>query len=167
MCSLTVHQKGAGNGKTYGIWKSITENENKNTFIILTKQHSAKHVIFNEFNEQARRNEYHMDNLEKVHVNVRSKHYVIKYSHKKSKRSCTVIIGTIDSYMFNMTVFNSTTSDFFCQMIDTISQSGCTKIDKTGCIKYAGERVCLDINTELWIDEAQDLPVNYLYAMLK
>ena len=167
MCSLTVHQKGAGNGKTYGIWKSIAENKNKNIFIILTKQHSAKHVIFNEFNEQAQRNEYHMDNLEEVQINVRSKHYVIKYSNKKSKRSCTVIIGTIDSYMFNMSVFTSTTSDFFCQMIDTISQSGCTKIDKTGCIQYAGESVCLDINTELWIDEAQDLPVNYLYAILK
>ena len=39
---LGVYQQGAGNGKTYGIWKSITENIDRKTYIIVTKQHSAK-----------------------------------------------------------------------------------------------------------------------------
>jgi competence CoiA-like predicted nuclease len=42
---MIVHQKGAGNGKTYSIWKSILMNENKDQYIIVTKQHSAKSVI--------------------------------------------------------------------------------------------------------------------------
>ncbi len=29
---LCVHQKGAGNGKTYGIWKSIAENIDKTLY---------------------------------------------------------------------------------------------------------------------------------------
>ena len=39
---LTIHQKGAGNGKTYGIWESICKNNDKETYIIVTKQHTAK-----------------------------------------------------------------------------------------------------------------------------
>ena len=58
--SLTVRQQGAGNGKTYGIWKSIAENNNKNTFIIVTKQHSAKNVIKKELEDQIERDENHI-----------------------------------------------------------------------------------------------------------
>ena len=32
-CKLYVHQQGAGNGKTYGIWKSICENVDKKRYI--------------------------------------------------------------------------------------------------------------------------------------
>ena len=46
--TLSVHQQGAGNGKTYGIWKSITENTDRKTYIIVTNQHSAKTVIYEE-----------------------------------------------------------------------------------------------------------------------
>ena len=49
---LGVYQQGAGNGKTYGIWKSITENIDRKTYIIVTKQHSAKTVIYEELNDQ-------------------------------------------------------------------------------------------------------------------
>ena len=49
---LGVYQQGAGNGKTYGIWKSITENQDRRTYIIVTKQHSAKTVIYEELIDQ-------------------------------------------------------------------------------------------------------------------
>lgn len=49
---LGIYQQGAGNGKTYGIWKSIIENIDKKTYIIVTKQHSAKTVIYDELNDQ-------------------------------------------------------------------------------------------------------------------
>ena len=53
--TLSVHQQGAGNGKTYSIWKSITENTDRKTYIIVTKQHSAKTVIYEELNDQKKR----------------------------------------------------------------------------------------------------------------
>ena len=40
--TLEVYQQGAGNGKTYGIWKSITENVDRKTYIIVTKQRFGK-----------------------------------------------------------------------------------------------------------------------------
>ena len=35
--TLSVYQQGAGNGKTYGIWKSIAENIDKKTYAIVCK----------------------------------------------------------------------------------------------------------------------------------
>ena len=49
--TLKVQQKGAGNGKTYGIWKNIISNLDKEVFVIVTKQHSAKSVILKELND--------------------------------------------------------------------------------------------------------------------
>jgi hypothetical protein len=165
---LCVHQKGAGNGKTYGIWKSIAENKDKTTYIILTKQHSAKDVIYAELNDQAKRGEYHIENMREINIHKRNKHYVIKYTHVESNRSCVVIIGTIDSYIYNLTTCENSSTDFFNKMLEMIIKNGCNKVDKkTGGIQYAGEEVKLNKQTELWIDEAQDLNVNYLYALTK
>ena len=35
------------------------------------------------------------------------KHFVIKYTHKESKRECIVIIGTIDSFCYNLSIPNT------------------------------------------------------------
>ena len=50
--NLYIKQQGAGNGKTYGLIQNL---KNKNFshydyFIIVSKQHSAKTIIYNEFN---------------------------------------------------------------------------------------------------------------------
>ena len=59
--TLTIHQKGAGNGKTYGIWESICKNNDKVTYIIVTKQHTNfKEVIYRELIDQANRKEEHI-----------------------------------------------------------------------------------------------------------
>ena len=79
-CNLTIYQKGAGNGKTYGIWKSICENNEKETFVIVTKQHSAKSVIYQELLDQTEREEEHiLENIENIKNEHTSKQYVIKY----------------------------------------------------------------------------------------
>lgn len=53
-CTLYIKQQGAGNGKTYGLIKMIAsqEFENYKFFIIVTKQHSAKYIIYKEFKDQ-------------------------------------------------------------------------------------------------------------------
>lgn len=165
---MTVHQKGAGNGKTYGIWKSILTNKNKNTFIIITKQHSARTVIYNELNDQATRSEYHFEDITDMTKVELPKHYVIKYSNKNSNRTCRVIIGTVDSYIYNLSEKSSDIQgDMFSNLLHTIIRNGCNKIDTNGQIKFAKEKLAQNRKTELWIDEVQDLNVDYFYAIQK
>lgn len=167
--TLTVHQKGAGNGKTYGIWKSILTNMDKELFIIITKQHSAKEVIKHELDEQAKRDEIHIENmLEHSHESY-NRQLKVKYTHKKTNRECVVIIGTIDSFMCNIAeTTNLSGNDYFQKVLDTIHNEGCKKVNSnTGSVRYAGENVNLNKKTEIWIDEAQDLNVSYFNAMVK
>ena len=167
---LGVYQQGAGNGKTYGIWKSIIENVDRKTYIIVTKQHSAKTVIYEELKDQKKRfengEEHHIEfitNENQLHTH---SHYVIKYIHKKSKRECIVIIGTIDSFCYNLAESNTTGANFFKGIIDNIKNNGVTKA-KEGYITFGGQYIQLSKQCEIWIDEVQDLSENYLYAMLK
>jgi hypothetical protein len=166
-CNLNVYQQGAGNGKTYGIWKSISENEDKKTFIIITKQHSAKNVIYEELINQTQRKEYHIENLTEKKENNTSKHYVIKYIHKNSKRECLVVIGTIDSFCCNLSNSNETNINFFSGICKTIKKKGLSKVSEYGDCRFGGQTFYLNKQTEIWIDEAQDLPNEYLYAMTR
>ena len=168
---LCVQQQGAGNGKTYGIWKSITENIDRKTYIMVTKQHSAKNVIYEELKDQKKRFEngeetYHIENMTNSIEENTDKHYVIKYTHKQSKRECIVIIGTIDSFCFNLSNSNERCSNFFKGIVDNIKINGANKI-KNGYMKFGGQSFQLSKESEIWIDEVQDLPENYLYAMIK
>jgi len=167
--TLTVQQKGAGNGKTFGIWKSIVTNIDKELFIVVTKQHSAVKVITKELDDQVDRGEYHIEeNMEDTCQHETLRKYIIKYTHKKSKRECKVIIGTIDSFVFNLTHTHKNSSDFFNAVLQTIVENGCTKVNETtGSMKYAGEYVNLDRKSELWIDETQDLSIDYFHAIVK
>lgn len=165
---MIIHQQGAGNGKTYGIWKSISTNYDKEHFVIVTKQHSAKHVIFNELNDQAKRGEYHIDNMVDPLMIQNNKHYVVRYTHKTSNRSCVVVIGTIDSFVYNLTSFDKAqTSDVFNSMLTQIIQNGCDKLSRNGSLRFGGEAMLLNGKAELWIDEVQDLSPNYFYAITK
>ena len=167
--SLTVHQKGAGNGKTYGIWKSIVSNLDKEQFIVVTKQHSAKTVIRKELDDQAERGEYHIEeNMNDINICEKQRKYVVKYAHKHSHRKCTVIIATIDSFVYNLTHTNHIGSDFFNDVLKTIANNGCTKVNESsGTMAYAGEQIKLNKKTEVWIDETQDLSFDYYRAIVK
>jgi len=168
---LSVHQQGAGNGKTFGIWKSICENVDKKTYFIITKQHSAKTVIYEELQDQKNRylngeSMFHIENIVNDTEENTDKHYVIKYVNKKSNRECIVIIGTIDSFCFNLANSKEGGAKYFSGIVDNIAENGATKITD-GYMKYAGQYIQLSKETEIWIDEVQDLPINYLHAISK
>ena len=167
--TLTVHQKGAGNGKTFGIWKSISENMNKELFIVVTKQHSAKSVIRKELNDQAERNEFHIvDNIETFEEDVNNRKYIIEYKHNHSNRSCTVIIATIDSFIYNVCSKQNSNSNYFEGLLESLKERGPTKVNKhTGSFYFAGKSLQLNKKTELWIDEAQDLNRLYFEGIVK
>jgi len=165
---LTIIQKGAGNGKTYGIWKDIILNFDKSLYIIVTKQNTAKDVILQELNDQAERKEYHMDNIEELQIDEYGRKHRITYKHKHSNNVCTVIIGTIDSLYFALSNQRNGDADFFNSLANSISKNGCNKMNSyTGTINYAGLKLKINAMTELWIDEAQDLPESYYNAALR
>lgn len=166
---LKIKQEGAGNGKTFGIWKNISLNFDKELYIITTKQHTAKEVILNELNEQASRNEFHIiDNMKELEDEKYNKQYVVNYKHIKSRRECIVIIGTIDSFIYNLTSKSIGGNTFFEGLLKNICVNGCDKINtNTGQINYGGKQIKLNKMTELWIDETQDLPIDYYKAILK
>ena len=166
---LVVQQKGAGNGKTFGIWKSIANNQDKELFIVVTKQHSAKTVIKKELDAQAERNEYHIvENLNELHSDEHSRKHIIQYQHNHSKRNCIVIISTIDSFIYNLTENYVANADFFRGLLESINEYGTTKVNKeSGCFKYAGKTLHLDKKAEIWIDEAQDLNEMYFKAITR
>lgn len=168
-CKMIVHQKGAGNGKTFSIWKSICENTDKTQYIIVTKQHSAKNVILEELLDQQNREEYHINNMTKYSDNLdeEPKQYVIKYTHKITNRECLVIIGTIDSFTYNLGDSPGDGSDIFTSILNNIIKYGPSKMSSNGCIRYAGESIYINKGTEIWIDEVQDLNTSYLYSMVR
>lgn len=163
--SFIVHQKGAGNGKTYGIWKSILLNTTHKTFIIVTKQHTAKNVIYQELISQLNNKEKHTFDITNIHYENTEKHYVIKFKKYNQEFEYIVFIGTIDSFVFNLTEHDKSSNDIFKTILFDIKNNGCKKI-MDGKIKYANQHLELNSSTELWIDEVQDLSPDYLFAVM-
>lgn len=167
--TLRIRQEGAGNGKTYGIWRSISLNFDKETYIITTKQKSAKEVIYKELKDQEERKEDHI--IENIDIHEDKKHgnqYRITYKHKKSERRCMVILGTIDSFIYSLTSKGSGGNSYFESMLNNICLNGCDKLNPySGTIRYAGKEIKLNQRTELWIDEVQDLEILYYRAIVK
>ena len=166
---LKIIQEGAGNGKTFGIWKKIALNFDKELYIITTKQHTAKNVILEELNKQAERHEFHIiDNMEELEDERYNKQYIIRYKHKYSNKKCKIIIGTIDSFIWGLTSKSINGNSYFEGLLNNICKNGCDKINKnTGEIYYAGEKIKLNRKCELWVDETQDLQINYYKAIIK
>lgn len=161
---LTVYQQGAGNGKTYNIWKNICENKDKKIYIIVTKQHSAKNVIYEELIDQEVRKEYHIENLTEKQEENTPKHYVIKYKHKISQKECVVSIGTIDSFFYSLSTSDKS-SNFFEGILNNIYNNVINKLTQYGHMWFANQPLYINKQCEIWIDEVQDLPISYLFAI--
>jgi len=173
---LRISQQGAGNGKTFGIWKEIAMDEDVDVEIIVTKQHSAKEVIYKELNDQRERNEIHIvnsglaphddDEPDRDLCETYGRQYFIEYSHKTTGRKCMILIGTIDSFMSGLTKNKCDTGDYFEGLLKTICRDGPTKMNlTTGRVRYGGQSVVLNRRARLWIDEVQDLPTRYQDAV--
>ena len=96
-CNLFVIQQGAGSGKTYGIIQMLEKEETKHykNFMIVTKQHTAKYIIYREFEQQIKNGR--ITHLELIKESQDGKKYIIKY--KRNENNCQIIISTIDSFM--------------------------------------------------------------------
>jgi len=166
-CTLFFNQRGAGCGKTFESIQLLSNNKDfahKTTFIYLTKMHSAKEVIYNEFKEQ-----YHQQRLCNIQVfsdKQVGKQYKIVYENTKTSKKCTVVMGTIDSFMYALGDKSNRHQDFFGGLIESI-KNGYLNVTNSGGFKFASQQMLLNKQCLILIDEAQDLPNEYVQAIAK
>jgi len=160
--NLYIKQQGAGNGKTFGIIQSIDNNDDfllYNSFIIVSKQHSAKTIIYNEFKNQY--NDGKLKNIENIEFIENGKQYIISYYNKINNFNCKIVICTIDSLFFQLGNFNNTYTNKFEGLIQSII----TDFNKDRVI-YNSLNFKLNKNLCLIIDETQDLSNDYGRAII-
>ena len=162
---LYHNQRGAGCGKTYEsiqLLASKEEFQEKTLFIYLTKIHSAKDVIYNEFKEQIKDNKIIPDefidnkngNQYKIDINI-------------NKRNLEIIIGTIDSYIYALGDKSQNGMNYFSKLLNSIKNGYNDDIEKNGNIKYSRGKYKMNKECLIIIDEAQDLEIDYIEAIVE
>ena len=165
-CNLYIKQQGAGNGKTFGLIQMLESNEFEHYkyFLIVTKQHSAKYIIYKEFKEQiedGRLKYLSIDNEE-----YEKKKYKFTYTNKKNNSQCRLVIGTIDSLLCILGNNNHTELDQFEGVVNSIID-GFIEKNNTKTINYSGFNIKLNKEVCFICDETQDLTIDYSKAIIK
>ena len=159
---IYLKQQGAGNGKTWGIIQMLAREEFQHykKFIYVTKQHSARVILKEEFRLQQA--SLGFTNISEIQE--KQKKFKIDYTNAKGQ-ACTVIIATIDSFMYAVGNKSVNTSDKFQGIAQSIVE-GHLDADIRGTIQYAGVNPKLNAETLYIIDEAQDLNTCYASAVM-
>jgi len=170
---IYVNQMGAGCGKTFTSIKLLDGGnlfDSKNTFIYLTKLHSAKSVIYGELKSQCSNKLFKNIVITKtLDSRKNQKQYKISFKHILLDKLINVIIGTVDSFYFAINdkkEDKNTLSMFDSIKLNIINDGTC--IDKKyNTVEYGGMQIKLS-DTLVILDESQDLPlldlkvVNYM-----
>jgi hypothetical protein len=82
--------------------------------------HSAKEVIYNELKEQYERGSLSNLELPDDDDDIVGKQYLIKYKNNKNNKNCTLIIGTIDSFMYAIGNKDIRDNDYFSGIVKSI-----------------------------------------------
>jgi hypothetical protein len=156
---LYIKQNGAGSGKTWNIINMIHRQEflRFKRFIYVSKQHSARAIIKDEFLSQYNEGLLNITNMKFRDI---GKKYIIDYTNSKGIECC-IIISTIDAFMYSIGDKTVQTYDLFEGIVQSI-------IDKSinNTIQFAG--VTTQLSETLYIsDETQDLKEMYGMALLK
>lgn len=162
-CRLFIRQSGAGNGKSYQIINMIQKEQFKqyNKFIFVTKQHSARNIIKEEFRNQYETGALKITNLELKDL---KKKYV--YNFKIDGINKSLIIATIDSFMFSLGNKENKSFDLFEGIVESIVNDH-IEIENNGKIRFANVDPRLCSETLYIIDEVQDLLPLYADALIK
>jgi hypothetical protein len=161
---LYVKQQGAGNGKTWGIIQMLGRPDftHYKHFIYVTKQHSARVIIKEEFRNQ----QTNLGFTEISEIEESSKKFLIHYKNSVGQ-DCSVIIATIDSFMYSVGNKEVKSFDKFQGITQSIVEGHLEVKDKRGTIQYAKVNPKLNAETLYIIDEAQDLNCCYAKAVLE
>jgi nitrogen regulatory protein PII-like uncharacterized protein len=156
---LYISQKSAGNGKTWSIINMIQRKEflHFTTFIYVTKQHSARAIIKDEFVTQY---DAGLLNITNFSFQIMGKKYVIEYTNSANIH-CTIIIATIDSFFYCIGDKNVNTYNLFEGIVNSVLENPI--IDS---FRFANKDIKLS-DTMYVLDESQDTPDIYGKALLK
>jgi hypothetical protein len=156
---LYISQRGAGNGKTWGIINMIQRDDflKYTTFIYVTKQHSARAIIKDEFVTQY---EAGLLNITNFRFQIMGKKYVIEYTNSRAI-DCTIIIATIDSFFYCIGDKTVESYNLFEGIVHSVLDNPI--IDT---FQFAGKTISLS-ETMYVLDESQDTPDIYGKALLK
>ncbi len=157
---IFIKQQGAGNGKTYGIIQLLEDKDfqHYDTFIYITKQHSAKHIIKSEIEDQIKRN---VLNIKIIDHKEPSRKHIITFNENKK-----IIIGTFDSFVYALGNKNVEGTNKFLRMVNSIIDEE-LKCSEEGNVKYADGNIRLCKRMLLIGDEMQDLHEDYMKAVIK
>ena len=163
---LTVKQDPHGSGKTYSLTRMMIHTDRSeyarydaySTFIIVTKPHSAKEVVYAQFMSHLR--EAGFEHNEQSSNNK----YVVKFT-KPNGAETMCIFGTADSLMYNLCDNKMRGTDVFINLVKTIHKHGPTKLQGSkGRFRYAGQQPRMNKKTLVITDEATMLPEVYADA---
>jgi len=165
-CNIYIKQQGAGNGKTYGLIQILdsVEFEHYQYFIMVTKQHSAKYTIYEEFKNQS--NEKKIKNVEIISEDTKGKQYKISYINKRTNLKCYIVIGTIDSLMWKLGNVQHGEFDKFEGIVKSIID-GYVEEQDINHFTYGGIKCNLNKKLCLVCDETQDLKDSYAKAIIR
>ena len=170
-CNLYIKQQGAGNGKTFGLIQNLKNKKfsHYDFFIIVSKQHSAKTIIYNEFINQINNgnlNEIELLNNENEHYS--DKKYQISFRNKITNKISHILISTVDSLMYKLGDKNNDNINKFEGIVKSLCDE-CINEDFNNMtyIKYNNNYFNLNKKLCLFIDETQDLSKNYGEAIIR
>jgi hypothetical protein len=156
---IYYNQRGAGCGKTYesiGLIQHDKRFNHVNTFIYLTKMHSARHTIYKEFKDQLESKSITLECELNTEENNENKYQILIFT--KGETTIRVVISTVDSFMYALHNPDEIKeeNDKFAAIVKSI---GCGHIDKSEYRDCTLSKECLIIT-----DETQDLHLGYLDA---
>ena len=165
-CNLYIKQQGAGNGKTYGLIQMLDSEDFKyyKYFIIVSKQHSAKYIIYEEFNNQIKNN--NLKYLKNIIKEENNKKFKISYINEKTNINCNITICTIDSLMYSLGNKNNDDINKFDGLVKSIIDG---YIEEQNINHLDINKIKFRLNKELCLicDETQDLTKDYGKAIIK
>jgi len=164
--NLYIKQQGAGNGKTFGLIQNLEnkEFEHYKCFIIVTKQHSAKTVIYNEFIEQIDKN--YLKKIKNLKYEDNNKKYQISYTNENTGIECNILIATIDSLMWSLGNIKNNDLNKFEGILNSIID-GYLEEQNIDSIKCNNKNYKLNKEMCLFVDETQDLSNDYGRAIFE
>ena len=166
--NIYVKQQGAGNGKTWGIIQLLKDSKfsHYDTFIYLTKQHSAVHVIYDEIKDQKERGELSGIKFIDLESPINNKKHIFEFTNNINDKSKKVIIGTVDSFVYALANTNCSGTNKFVAMAETIIDEE-LKCSRNGSVTYARNDIKLNKKLLLIGDEMQDLHETYMKAIIR
>ena len=168
---LTLRQQGAGNGKTYGIWRSILTTDGMDTVYVVVKTHPARDVLLQELRSQWSRGDTHVREhaVEAAPaIETHGRQTWVQFTRRRTGTIVRAVIATMDSLVCGLVVPSGRTGhlELFKQRVADLAEDGATKVTG-GMVRYSGKRTPFGPGAHLWIDEGQDFQEDYYEAIVR